>query len=88
MCAQDVGFYAGTLAASFCTAQFISSPLWGWLSDRLGRRRTLLLGVTGACIAILVFGTATTFTQALIGRMLAGALNGNVGVLKVRQCVF
>eukprot|EP00669_Euglena_mutabilis_P008622 TRINITY_DN3644_c0_g1_i1.p1 TRINITY_DN3644_c0_g1~~TRINITY_DN3644_c0_g1_i1.p1 ORF type:complete len:413 (-),score=102.72 TRINITY_DN3644_c0_g1_i1:461-1699(-) len=79
---EDVVRLAGVLAASFSVAQFISNFFWGSLSDRIGRKRALLLGVAGTSIATVVFGTATTFTQAMAGRFLSGLLSGNVCILK------
>lgn len=42
----------------------------------------LLIGLSGTMISCLGFGFSTTFWQALIFRMLGGALNGNVGVMR------
>jgi len=78
----DVGQLAGLLAATFSAAQFISGFFWGALSDRWGRKRVILIGLVGVLLANIVFGTAKTFTQAILGRFLCGLLNGNVGVLK------
>lgn len=77
-----LGYYAGGLAASFCGAQFFSSYLWGVFSDRYGRRSAMYFGAFGTSIAMIVFGTSKTYTQAVIGRILGGFLNGNVGVMK------
>ena len=73
---EDVGRYAGFLATAFCMAQFASSFVWGHTSDSLGRKRCILLGTVGVFLATLIFGTARTFAQALVGRILAGLLNG------------
>jgi MFS family permease len=56
--------------------------LWGRASDHGGRKRVLLIGLSGTMISCLGFGFSTTFWQALIFRMLGGALNGNVGVMR------
>ena len=44
---DQIGFYAGWLAASFCFSQFLSSYLWGWYSDTYGRKPAILLGTVG-----------------------------------------
>lgn len=77
-----LGYYAGGLAATFCAAQFCSSMLWGVFSDRYGRKPAVVLGVLGAGLGMAVFGFATTYTQAIIGRALSGFLSGNLGVIK------
>lgn len=84
-----MGVYAGILSASFCAAQFVSSTFWGWVSDKFGRRMTLLIGVSGTAVAVGVFGFATSYTHALVARIMAGVLNGNIGVRgvwKARVC--
>lgn len=79
---DGAGTYVGLLTAAFCTAQFMSSALWGAISDRIGRRRSIVLGVLGSMVASILFGTATHYSQALIARLVAGFLNGNIGVVK------
>jgi len=79
---SETGFYAGFMASSFAMAQFTSSVLWGKLSDRYGRRPILLIGMAGTIMATLGFAFSTTFAWAIAFRMLAGLLNGNIGVVK------
>ncbi len=42
----------------------------------------MIIGSFGAGIGMLVFGTATTYSQAVLGRALSGFLSGNIGVIK------
>jgi len=51
----------GLLFASFSAMQFLFSPVWGRLSDRIGRRPVLLLGLAGSTVFYAIFGLATTF---------------------------
>eukprot|EP01034_Spumella_vulgaris_P024805 gene24805-31186_t len=78
----SLGYYAGGLAAAFCGAQFCSSILWGWFSDKYGRKPAVILGTLGAAVGIVTFGTARTYSQAIIGRVCSGFLSGNLGVAK------
>jgi len=77
-----VSFYSGLVASCFSLAQFISSFVWGWLSDRKGRRPILLIGMLGNAITAPLFGLAPNYTLAVIFRSLSGLINGNVGVAK------
>lgn len=77
-----LGYYAGGLAASFCGAQFISSMSWGIFSDKYGRKPAVVIGTLGAAVGMFIFGSAKTYTQAVLGRIIGGLLNGNIGVLK------
>eukprot|EP01034_Spumella_vulgaris_P025841 gene25841-32338_t len=78
----SLGYYAGGLAGAFCAAQFCSSILWGWFSDKYGRKPAVFLGTLGTALGMIVFGTSRTYTQAVIGRVISGFLCGNLGVVK------
>jgi MFS family permease len=49
----------GALMASFSLMQFIFAPLWGRLSDRVGRRPVLLLGLAGSVVFYGLFAAAS-----------------------------
>jgi len=49
----------GLLMASFSAMQFIFAPIWGRVSDRVGRRPVLILGLAGSTVAYAMFGYAT-----------------------------
>eukprot|EP00741_Cyanophora_paradoxa_P022067 tig00021434_g21302.t1 len=79
---RDIGYYAGYLIGAFALAQFCSSFAWGALSDRVGRRPVLLSGTVGTFLCINAFGFSKSYAWAMVSRSLAGALNGNLGVVK------
>ncbi|RYY87313.1 MFS transporter [archaeon] len=62
----------------------IGNILWGVVSDRLGRRPTILFGLLGTAVSALAFGFAPNFYAAVAARFMWGFLNGNIGKL----CVF
>lgn len=78
----DASLYAGILVSSFSLAEALSGMFWGRLSDRVGRKPVLLLGCFGTMLSLLLVGLAPTFWVALFGRVLGGALNGNIGVMQ------
>lgn len=49
----------GLLFAAFSGMQFVFAPLWGRLSDRIGRRPVLLVGLAGSAIAYFCFARIT-----------------------------
>lgn len=75
---------AGMLQAAFTGAQFCTAILWGRLADseKMGRKKVVLIGLTGTALGALGFGFSSTFTSALIWRVVGGALNGNIGVMR------
>ena len=68
----------GLLYSIYPFAQLIFSPIWGGLSDRLGRRPIMLLSTFGASIAYLIFGLAHTLTLLFVSRLVAGIMGGNI----------
>jgi len=78
----QIGGWVGCLSAAFFGAQLLSSPAWGYLADRVGRRPTLLLGVLGAGVSILLLGLNHSIGVNIGARALAGFLNGNIGISK------
>ncbi|HEX5270851.1 MAG TPA: MFS transporter [Gemmataceae bacterium] len=63
----------GLLMASFSAMQFLFAPLWGRLSDRVGRRPFLLLGLTGSVVFYGLFGFASDWGE-VEGRQLIGLI--------------
>src|SRR2546423_11619621 len=67
------------LMGSFTAAQLLSAPLWGRFSDRYGRRPALLVGLTAAAIAYVVFAYASSIWLLLLSRLVQGAGGGTGG---------
>ncbi|HEV7282515.1 MAG TPA: MFS transporter [Pirellulaceae bacterium] len=57
---DEHGLTIGLLMASFSAMQFLGSPIWGRLSDRIGRRPVLLIGLFGSAVFYSLFAIATT----------------------------
>ncbi|KAJ2739650.1 hypothetical protein GGI20_006075 [Coemansia sp. BCRC 34301] len=79
---KDIAFYASLLFSSFAVAQTMTIMYWSRLSDRIGRRPVLLMGLSGNLVTFLLFSVSTTFYMALGARSLSGLLAGNVAVIK------
>lgn len=71
-------FEVGVLMSVYSLAQFIFSPFWGQLSDRIGRRPVILFSLLGASLAHLGFAFAGTFWGLIAARTLAGVFGGNI----------
>lgn len=70
----------GLLAASFSVAQLIFSPIWGRLSDRIGRKPVLLISLFGTALGSLLTGIAGSLTLLFVGRIVDGASGASVSV--------
>ncbi len=78
-------FGAGAVAVAWLLAvyslmQFLFAPAWGRLSDRVGRRPVLLVGLFGSAAGYLAFGVAGSLPVLFIARAVSGAAGANVGV--------
>ena len=68
----------GMLSTSFSLMQFLFAPIWGRLSDRVGRRPIILVGLFGSFLSYLVFGLASSLTLLFVARIFAGIAGANI----------
>ena len=76
---EKVGYYVGFIASSFSFCQLLTSFWWGQLSDRIGRRPVLLIGLLGTALSTMLFGMSKSLIWAIVCRSCCGLLNGNIG---------
>lgn len=69
------GKQLGLLIAVYSIMQFIFAPIWGDVSDRIGRKPVLMLGILGNGLFLLLFGLATQLWMLFVARTLAGILS-------------
>lgn len=72
----------GALISTFAFAQLTTAPLWGRLSDRVGRRPVILWGLVVSALAYLVFGLADSVLVLFLSRLVQGAGGGTIGVVQ------
>lgn len=71
-------FQVGLLMAIYSLMQFVMAPVWGQLSDRVGRRPILLVSIAGSIVAYVIFGLAQTVEVLFLSRFLAGITAANL----------
>jgi MFS family permease len=74
------GLVIGAVVATDSLLSFLLAPAWGRLSDRIGRRPVILLGLLGSAIAYSVFGLAASLAVLFLARILSGSLGATVNV--------
>ena len=74
----DVAWHSGALPAVFLATASVFAPLWGHLSDRVGRRIVIASGCAGAVLAIIPFFLKHGVAQLYAFQALAGASFGAV----------
>ena len=80
--AQEIGATpsATTIAmGAYSFGQLISSPFWGRLSDRVGRKPILIAGLIGGVISYLWIARAASVEELGAARLFGGLMAGNVG---------
>lgn len=68
------------LVAAFAAASFVFSPIWGRISDRIGRKPVLLLSLAGTCVGSLLTGVAGGIALLYVGRIVDGISGASVSV--------
>lgn len=69
---EAIALHTGLLTGVYMLALFLFAPLWGYVSDRTGRRAVILFGLAGFSGAMLAFAFSSNLTQAYAARLLAG----------------
>jgi DHA1 family tetracycline resistance protein-like MFS transporter len=72
------GLELAVLGSIYSLMQFFFSPVWGGLSDRIGRRPVLLLSLCGSTTSYFLFAAAKTLPLIILSRALAGIFAANI----------
>jgi DHA1 family tetracycline resistance protein-like MFS transporter len=70
----------GVVFAAYSLCQLIAGPLWGNVSDRIGRKMVLIVSQIGSTISWTLLAFATSIPWVLFSRALEGLSGGNIGV--------
>jgi MFS family permease len=78
---MGAGDFAAVMpGAIFSVMQFVFIPIWGRLSDRIGRRPVLLWSIAASSIGMAFVGFAPTFALLLAARAFSGIATANIAV--------
>ena len=75
---NSIVLFGGALGAIYSFLQFVAAPIWGGLSDRLGRRPILLVSVFGLALSYLLWFFSGSFTLLILARFIGGIMGGNI----------
>ncbi len=70
----------GILLSTFSLCQLISGPIWGNVSDRVGRKTVLIISQIGATIGWAMLAFAPSIVWVFIARIVEGVSGGNIGI--------
>ncbi|KAJ2553654.1 hypothetical protein EV175_002868 [Coemansia sp. RSA 1933] len=79
---RDIAFYAGVLLASFSVLKILTVMHWGILSDRIGRRPVVLIGLLGDLLTSALFGVSKSFGWAMVARCMNGFFTSSSVVIR------
>lgn len=68
------------LMASYAAMQFLFAPLWGRISDKVGRRPVMLVSIVGSAASYVIFAYADSILVLLVSRLVMGIMNANIAV--------
>jgi MFS family permease len=68
----------GLIAAIYSSMQFIFSPIWGKLSDKIGRRPVMLSSIFLAAVSYAFFSLAVSIPLLILARALSGIGSANI----------
>jgi DHA1 family tetracycline resistance protein-like MFS transporter len=74
--------WIGLLLTGYSAMQFVFAPIWGRLSDRLGRRPVLLVSIGMTAVGFVGYSLAPTFGWLLASRLFAGAATANLAIAR------
>jgi len=76
------GAAVSLILVTYAIVQMASAPIWGRVSDRVGRRPAMMIGLAGSACAYLVFAYAKSLDWLFFTRIVQGAGGGTVGVIQ------
>ncbi|KAK3139258.1 hypothetical protein QOZ80_5AG0380320 [Eleusine coracana subsp. coracana] len=83
---EDIGFYAGFLAASYMVGRACGAIFWGIVADYIGRKPVIVFSILSVVVLNTLFGLSTTYHMAIATRLVLGALNGLLAPIKAYCC--
>jgi MFS transporter, DHA1 family, tetracycline resistance protein len=72
------GVLVGMILTAYSLCQFVFAPIWGRLSDKVGRKPILAMSTAGFAATWVMFAFAPGFTWLLVSRALAGVFAANI----------
>jgi MFS transporter, DHA1 family, multidrug resistance protein len=69
------GSALGLLVATAALTEFLFGPIWGSISDRVGRKPILMIGMFGYALSMFLFGLANQLWMLILFRALSGVLS-------------
>ncbi len=71
-------FTIGMIVGSFSLMQFIFMPVWGRVSDRIGRRPVILMSLLASGVSYVMYASAHSLTLLVLSRIFGGVAGATI----------
>lgn len=75
-----VALFGGIVASLYSLLQFVFAPIWGRISDRVGRKPILVFTSLGSFFGYAVWLFSGSFSLFVFSRIITGMMGGNISV--------
>lgn len=80
---KSANWHTGAMLAIYSLMSFLLSPVWGRLSESIGRRPVIMTGVLGFSVSFLIFGMsgdnlAIMYLSRVLGGLFSGAVTSSI----------
>jgi MFS family permease len=69
----------GLILSLYAIGLVLALPIWGWISDRIGRRPVILVCLVGTALAFSLLAFADTVSEIYLARVLGGFFGASIG---------
>ncbi|MBY0414626.1 MAG: MFS transporter [Bdellovibrionales bacterium] len=73
-------FVVGMIVSVYGLCQFIAGPILGQASDKVGRKRILVISQVGTCIGFIMLAMSHNLVLIFLARIIDGLTAGNISV--------
>ena len=76
--AEDIGAnptQLGFLMGVYSLMQLLFAPMWGRISDRVGRKPVIMIGILGLSLSFLLMGVSSSLWMLFVARIIGGILS-------------
>jgi ferrochelatase len=77
---QGMVLFGCLLGAIYSFLQFFATVFWGNLSDKIGRKKILIISTVGMAFSYLLWIFSGSFTLLILSRLVGGLMSGNISV--------
>lgn len=73
---SEVKRWSGLVFSGVFITAVVATPVWGWLGDRIGKKKMVLRAIFGLAVSQFLIGLSQDVYQLFLFRMIQGALSG------------